>query len=313
MNRWNEKFEEERKRVLSLPRKMGKKGKGYEDQDGADEIVESENRLLHGKPMWHTWIHKELTTRASPCRCVTELIDHIIKESKAVYKGTDRESDFLIFHDALSQLYKDQGAQDYLKKEYPEFVGRWVGAVGTTNAGTVYANRPTGDGPELCRGLDSHGFADLEYAVSFSCSLASVYPVDGPRRQRWNQGDKDKRFSVMEQVWLQVAPTSDRIIEDIEHLPIVVEKIIEYEGALVPDEVIRSGRRALSDNDREKQPKKSRKRNPSKRDKIATQKGMIIHEDLVEANSRLLGNPDDDGDDELAWALGVYFGVAACA
>ena len=66
-------------------------------------------------------------------------------------------------------------------------------------------------------------------------------------------------------------------------------------------------------NDREKQPKKSRKRNPSKRDKIATQKGMIIHEDLVEANSRLLGNPDDDGDDELAWALGVYFGVAACA
>jgi len=77
----------------------------------------------------------------------------------------------------------------------------------------------------------------------------------------------------MEQVWLQVAPTSDRIIEDIEHLPIVVEKIIEYEGALVPDEVIRSGRRALSDNDREKQPKKSRKRYPSKRDKIATQKG----------------------------------------
>ena len=130
-------------------------------RDGADEIVESENRLLHGKPMWHTWIHKELATRASPCRCVTELIDHIIKESKAVYKGTDRESDFLIFHDALSQLYKDQGAQDYLKKEYPEFVGRWVGAVGTTNAGTVYANRPTGDGPELCRGLDSHGASQI--------------------------------------------------------------------------------------------------------------------------------------------------------
>jgi hypothetical protein len=68
---------------------------------------------------------------------------------------------------------------------------------------------------------------------------------------------------------------------------------------LVPDEVIRSGRRALSDNDREKQPKK-RTRNPSKRDKIATQEGMIIHEDLVEANSLLLGNLDDDGDDELA-------------
>ena len=41
----------------------------------------------------------------------------------------------------------------------------------------------------------------------------------------------------MEQVWLHVAPTSERIIEDLEHLLDVVNKIIAHGGAVVPDEV----------------------------------------------------------------------------
>jgi hypothetical protein len=56
----------------------------------------------------------------------------------------------------------------------------------------------------------------------------------------------------MEQVWLHVAPTSERIIEDLEHLPDVMKKIIAHDGAVVPDEVLRSGRRALSEADRKK-------------------------------------------------------------
>ena len=60
----------------------------------------------------------------------------------------------------------------------------------------------------------------------------------------------------MEQVWLHVAPTSKRIIEDLEHLPdVVVKKNIAHGGAVVPDEVLRSGRRALS-----KQTEKKRRR-----------------------------------------------------
>ena len=36
-------------------------------------------------------------------RCVTDLIDRMITESKGVYKGTDMEDKFVRFHDALAQ------------------------------------------------------------------------------------------------------------------------------------------------------------------------------------------------------------------
>ena len=48
------------------------------------------------------------------------------------------------------------------------------------------------------------------------------------RRQFWNQGTKEQLFLVMEQVWLHVVPTSERIIENLEHLLDVVKKIIAH-------------------------------------------------------------------------------------
>ena len=68
-------------------------------------------------------------------------------------------------------------------------------------------------------------------ATSYCCSLASVYPMGDVRRQFWNQGTKEQPFLVMVQVWLHVAPTSERIIEDLEHLPDVVKKNIAHGGA----------------------------------------------------------------------------------
>ena len=122
------------------------------------------------------------------------------------------------------------------------------------------------------------------------------------RRQFWNQGTKEQLFLVMEQVWLHVAPTSERIIEDLEHLLDVVKKIIAHGGAVVPDEVLRSGRRALSEADRKKVP--TRKRNPSARDKISTQRAMIIHDDLQDAEGILLGTGGDiDGDRDASAAM----------
>ena len=121
--------------------------------------------------MWHTAIHSVLTTRSqNTCRCVTELIDHMIRETAAAYKGTDREADFLIYHDALS-VFTEKKAQDYITSQYPLMKGRFIASVGTTNQGTAYHGRAAGDSPELARGLDSHGFADLDYAVSY-CALS---------------------------------------------------------------------------------------------------------------------------------------------
>jgi len=93
----------------------------------------------------------------------------------------------------------------------------------------------------MCRALDSHGFADLKAAILAYSSFTSVYAVDDPRR--FKLGKPDEVFRSTERAWA-VAPSSKRIVEDILALPRVLSKIIEYEGCVVPDEVLRHGRRA---------------------------------------------------------------------
>jgi hypothetical protein len=88
---------------------------------------------------------------------------------------------FLIFHDALSQ-WNQKEAQLHIKTRYPGFENRFIKPVGTTCAGTIYNDMPPGNSPENARGLDSFGFADLEYAMCFNCALAWHCPYGNHRR-----------------------------------------------------------------------------------------------------------------------------------
>ena len=49
---------------------------------------------------------------------MTDLIDHMITESKKIYAGTDIEDRFLMFHDALSQ-WNEAEALLYIKTRHP--------------------------------------------------------------------------------------------------------------------------------------------------------------------------------------------------
>ena len=81
-----------------------------------------------------------------------------------------------------------------------------------------------------------------------------------------------------------------------------MKKIIVHDVAVVPDEVPRCGRRALSEADLKKAP--TRKRNPSTRDKISTQRAMVVHDDLQDADGILLGAGGDiDGDGDAGAAM----------
>ena len=48
--------------------------------------------------------------------------------------------------------------------------------------------------------------------------------------------------TIMTRCW-QMAPSSDRIMQDIQALPMVLDKIIAAKGCVVQDEYLRSGRR----------------------------------------------------------------------
>ena len=49
----------------------------------------------------------------------------------------------------------------------------------------------------------------------------------------------------MEKTWMEVAPLSKRVIEDVDHMLVVLSKIIAAGGCVVPDEFFRTGRRAV--------------------------------------------------------------------
>ena len=88
----------------------------------------------------------------------------------------------------------------------------------------------------------------------------------------------------MERAW-KVAPTSERIVDDVMGLEAVLDKIIAADGAVVPDEDLRSGRRERRSDGRGECTKKVRK---NQRKSILTDARRPIHSDLVEARQHLL-------------------------
>jgi hypothetical protein len=204
---------------------------------------------INGKPAWEHELHEAL--KRSGTICITDVMDHVVTESKKIYEGTPAAARFLIFHDGLSQWWEKE-AQAYLHEKHG-FRDRQVRAYRDTNRGTRYYRKVVGDTPELCRGLDSHGFADLRRSMLFHVALSSLYPLtvknadgkDVANPKRFNMGTPAEVEDTMFRCW-KLEPTSERIVQDIQALPRVLGKIIEAEGRVVPDEFLRTGRRELS-------------------------------------------------------------------
>jgi hypothetical protein len=99
-------------------------------------------------------------------------------------------------------------------------------------------------------------------------------------------GTKDVLWACMEKTWLEVAPTNERVVEDVDRILVVLDKIIAAGGCVVPDEFLRTGRRAVRADGKGMLKNKRRKRQ-----KIATQEARPHHPDLNAAYA-LLVNPD---------------------
>ena len=60
----------------------------------------------------------------------------------------------------------------------------------------------------------------------------SSLPKSDPRR--YDDGTPKELASAMLRTW-EHTPTSERIVEDVMRYPIVIQKIVEYKGGVVPD------------------------------------------------------------------------------
>jgi hypothetical protein len=166
---------------------------------------------------------------------IADIMNHVVLESIKMYEGTNELNTFVIFHDGLKQWWEKE-AQEHMASL--GFRNRQLRCLGNTNSGTIYEGKLVGNSPEICRGLDSHGFADLEASVLHHTALTAVYAIDDQRAFR--MGTPAQVWSTLSRCW-QIAPSSERIVQDISKLKFVLQKIIEANGCVVRDEALRSG------------------------------------------------------------------------
>lgn len=85
----------------------------------------------------------------------------------------------------------------------------------------------------------------------------------------------------MKRCWT-VEPTSERIMQDINALPNVLQTIIERQGCVVKDEYLRTGRRA-----RRADYSGALKNKRRSRQRKSTLKDLVCHPDALEAKNKL--------------------------
>mmetsp|Transcript_75509 Transcript_75509/g.125910 ORF Transcript_75509/g.125910 Transcript_75509/m.125910 type:complete len:157 (-) Transcript_75509:111-581(-) len=123
-------------------------------------------------------------------------------------------------------------------KGFPK--SRQICAHGDTNAGTRYEEVLVGDRPEVCP-LDSNLFSDHAYGMKQHVAITCNLPHND--ENKFKMGTPSEVDSTMERTW-EVAPTSERIVQDIQRFPKALDAIIAAEGAKVPELDNRRGRRA---------------------------------------------------------------------
>jgi hypothetical protein len=206
---------------------------------------------------------------------IRDIMDHVVQEHTTLYKGTKREKTSMIFHDHLKQWFEPE-AQAHLKKL--GFGDRQLRILPVNNdkVAKIYEGKLAGYSPEMCRGLDAHGFADLDRSTVLNCSIAATLPLNDPLRKRWGMGTPETLKYSMFSTWSH-SPSSERIVEDIMHFPDVLKKIVAAEGCVVPDEILRTGRRSISGGTKLTRGSKERPRS-----KKATLRPAEHHPDLHE-------------------------------
>ena len=174
--------------------------------------------------------------------CVTDLMDHVVAESKRLFKDTKYADSFVIYHDALKQWWEPE-AQAHLREQHGIGPERQLCIRGETNDAVAkhYIDRLVGDSPEFCP-LDSNLFSDFEFAMKQNLAHTYWLPHDHP--DKWLAGTPKEVQRLMEMTWAHDgAVPSERIVEDICRFPAALDAVIAAKGAKVEHLDNRKGRR----------------------------------------------------------------------
>mmetsp|Transcript_15157 Transcript_15157/g.25127 ORF Transcript_15157/g.25127 Transcript_15157/m.25127 type:complete len:238 (+) Transcript_15157:240-953(+) len=181
--------------------------------------------------------------------CVTDMVEHIVRESARIFKGTTHEHDWYFYHDALSLMTAKESVAWMKYKGYYE---RWIlpecGLLMDQKELKRYIGRPTGDTPEIMN-WDSTLNKDVHESVKQHVHATITLDKDDPRKFSLATPIQGAHaYMRVLDPETGVCPSSKRIIEDTEKAfgPSLLE-IIKAQGAVVPDDrAARDGHRAAA-------------------------------------------------------------------
>jgi hypothetical protein len=138
-----------------------------------------------------------------------------------------------------TRIARDQAKAEYLEER--GFRNRQLRAWGETNAEfRRYHWCLVGNRPEMMP-LDCHLFFDLADNTDNNIALTSsldLGPTDDPCKYgRYGAGTPTHLSHSLRLTWADY-PSPERIVEDIQRLPITIEQIIAHKGCLVPEAAI---------------------------------------------------------------------------
>lgn len=137
---------------------------------------------------------------------VTDMIDHIWQQSRALFAGTIYAKCFTIYHDHLKIMWCKEGV-DYMKKigMWPQFfkiVKPYHHLVEKVSRDCVGGDSPA----ENASGLDRTGFQAMIQTYLFHVSLTVKLPIDDPNKR--NLGTTAAVTRCMVRAW-EIAPTQN--------------------------------------------------------------------------------------------------------
>ena len=143
-------------------------------------------------------------------------------------------------------------AQDHLRENHPGFEDRQIRGLGHTNSGTRYEGTLPGDTPEYMP-LDSNLFSDLETAVRWNVAGTRMLPRHHP--DKFDLTTPASAWDAVRRTW-EHAPTSARIVQDIQRVFTAIDQVVAARGIAVDFEELRSGRRLLEHQTSDKRSKR---------------------------------------------------------
>ena len=176
-------------------------------------------------------------------------------EGNHLFKDTDQRKSWVIYHDALSAWW-DPHAQDLLERL--GFKHRQIKACGPNTADhvecdeynsdrtlkkhwkwtNIYKSKLMGDSPELMP-LDRHLFQDLKYGCKLN--VGATRWLHNKDRRKFLFNTPGNAWKSLVRTW-NIAPTSERIVEDIQEFYVSIAEIVRTRGTFV-DKNCHKGRR----------------------------------------------------------------------